>query len=169
MKCLTVCNPWPVLIFWTAEELRCGDTPKRVENRNWPTDFRGQLLIHAGKSKNWLRPGDEARYPEMLYGYVIGTVDLIACVAKTWKTPEEGREMLPAKLAWVADHAHAHGDYCWVLDNPRRFSVPVKARGQQGLFDLPGDWLEKRHETPAERKERLFDLTESSGFPLHFA
>lgn len=31
---------------------RCGE--KRVENREWPTSYRGPLLIHAGKSREWL-------------------------------------------------------------------------------------------------------------------
>jgi hypothetical protein len=45
MKCLTICQPhaWGIV-----------HGTKRIENRRWYTGYRGPLLIHAGKSKDWL-------------------------------------------------------------------------------------------------------------------
>ena len=149
MKALTICIPWSHLIVSPAEELRDGDLPKRVENRTWATDFRGTFLIHAGKNKSWLRPGDEARYPNMLMGYVLGTADLLACIPCRWAHPDDAEKELPEQFKWVAHHPHCRwgdGSYWWVLGDVRRFAVPVKARGQQGLFDLPGDWELKKHD-----------------------
>jgi hypothetical protein len=37
---LTLYRPWPALI------LRAG---KDIENRSWPTQYRGPLLLHAGQ------------------------------------------------------------------------------------------------------------------------
>lgn len=51
MKALTICQPY-------AELIARGDKP--IENRTWPTHYRGPLLIHAGKSRAWL-DGDEDR------------------------------------------------------------------------------------------------------------
>src|SRR3546814_21116370 len=46
MKALTICQPYAELILLGL---------KRVENRSKPTRHRGPLLIHAGKSRDWLR------------------------------------------------------------------------------------------------------------------
>jgi hypothetical protein len=40
MKALSIMQPWAWLIV---------NGHKDIENRNWPTRFRGRLLIHAGK------------------------------------------------------------------------------------------------------------------------
>ena len=44
MKVITICQPY-------AELILLGE--KRVENRTWPTNYRGTIGIHAGKSKAW--------------------------------------------------------------------------------------------------------------------
>jgi hypothetical protein len=49
MKALTICQPYAHLIVRGE---------KRVENRTWPTRYTGPLAIHAGKSRQWLSPGD---------------------------------------------------------------------------------------------------------------
>ncbi|WP_086708909.1 ASCH domain-containing protein [Streptomyces antimycoticus] len=41
MRALTIRQPWAALI---------AHADKRIENRVWPTSYRGPLLIHAGKS-----------------------------------------------------------------------------------------------------------------------
>lgn len=145
MKSLVICQPHAFYIFADEAELKDGDVPKRVENRTWACDYRGALLIIAGKNKSWLKPGDEAKYPQMLFGYALGTVDLVACIPVKWKAADEAEAELPPRFRWCARHQHAGNQgYWWVMENVRRFSVPVPARGQQGLFDLPGDWEEKR-------------------------
>lgn len=45
MKALSVRQPWPWLMF-------NADPPKDIENRTWPTDYRGPVLIHAGKARD---------------------------------------------------------------------------------------------------------------------
>jgi hypothetical protein len=47
LKALTVCQGWASAMFLP--------TPKDVENRTWETNYRGDLLIHAGKSKKHLK------------------------------------------------------------------------------------------------------------------
>lgn len=42
MKALSVCQPWAHAILALG---------KNVENRSWPTSYRGPLLIHASKTK----------------------------------------------------------------------------------------------------------------------
>ena len=67
MKALTIKQPWASLIIY-------GD--KDVENRSWPTSYRGPLLIHAGKGYDV--NGDQyidAPIP-LEAGGIIGQVDL---------------------------------------------------------------------------------------------
>jgi hypothetical protein len=55
VKALTICQPY-------AELIARGQ--KRVENREWPTRYRGPLLIHAGKSREWLSGETDAELEE---------------------------------------------------------------------------------------------------------
>ena len=71
MKALTICQPYATLIV-RGEKL--------VENREWPTRYRGRLLIHAGKSRQWLDDEDEAEFAELgdplVFGAVVGEARL---------------------------------------------------------------------------------------------
>lgn len=131
MKCLTIQQPWAWAII---------HGPKRVENRSWPTDFRGDLLIHAGKSRKWLENYTiHARYQTaMVKGYVDPLAD----------RPDDGRMVLGAILGVVrlADCVRledlgrvmpfAEGPWCWILEDVLAFREPVPFTGAQGLFDV---------------------------------
>lgn len=114
MKALTICQPYAELI---ARGL------KPIENRTWPTRYRGQLLIHAGKSREWMDDGDTDVYPDMVFGAIIAIAELIHCVRL---------EHLPPKLS---GHEHANGPWCWILAHVQRIE-PIPARGAQGLWDF---------------------------------
>ena len=130
MKAITICQPYAHLIVTGA---------KRVENRTWPSPFRGPLLIHAGKSREWMLP--EAFMPSkaMAFGAVVGVAQMSACVNVSGPQGDLRLDHLPPHLAWMAEHEHASGPWCFVLENVRRFVTPVEYRGAQGLFDIPDD------------------------------
>lgn len=115
IKALTICQP-------SAELIARGEKP--IENRTWPTNYRGPLAIHAGKSRAWLEEGDEALYPEMPFGAVVAVADLYDCVR--W-------EALSDELK---ENEHANGPWCWLLRNVRRLK-PIPYSGAQGLWLLP--------------------------------
>lgn len=48
MKALSLLQPWA----WVMVDYR-GPDPKRIENRRWPTKFRGEFLIHASLGYDW--------------------------------------------------------------------------------------------------------------------
>ena len=123
MKALTICQPY-------AELIARGE--KRIENRTWPTSYRGPLAIHAGKSREWLDP-DEIDYPdgELVFGAVVAVADLVGC-----------RRVEDLTGGW-RDHEHAHGPWCWLLANVRRLPTPVPMRGAQGLWDAPIECAER--------------------------
>ena len=119
MKALTICQPY-------AELIARGDKP--IENRAWATSYRGPLAIHAGKSRAWLDDGDEQEYGPLVFGAVVATADVVACLHIDQAWPSEWRHL--------EDCEHANGPWCWVLEHVRRLPAPVYCRGAQGLWEL---------------------------------
>jgi hypothetical protein len=119
LKAISLRQPWAWLVLHGGKD---------IENRSWPTDYRGPLAIHAGKAK---MPEDmvqeiedtygvEVPRGQLVYGAIIGLVDLVDCVTSH-----------PSK--WF------DGPYGFVLATPRPIK-PVPMPGQLGLFTvrLPG-------------------------------
>jgi hypothetical protein len=125
MKVLSVKNPWAYLIFHERKD---------VENRTYPTNFRGELLIHASKrSMDFgnclaLMPqrfslGDiinlRAR-ADQFNGFILGSVRLADCVRNS-------------RSEWAEK-----GCWHWVLENPVLLSKPVRADGKLGFWNAAG-------------------------------
>lgn len=137
MKCLTICQPYTHLIVIGQ---------KRVENRSWPTWYRGPLLLHAGVSRAWMDESEadaEQRFGEpLVFGALVGRCDLVGCVPRGMLDVNLSNDDLArsseisSRWPWLAKHEHANGPWCWVLDNVERFAVPVPMKGRQGLFDV---------------------------------
>jgi len=118
MKALTIKQPWAWLIIrgW-----------KDVENRTWKTNYRGPILIHTSKQWNVkdLEAANRIIYPTTLsdnvehynLGYVIGIAELYDCVEHH-------------------DSKWFEGPYGFLLKNAKQFAIPMKYKGQLGLFDI---------------------------------
>jgi hypothetical protein len=152
MKCLTICNPYPHLILRHEHD----PARKRVENRRfWQYAYRGPLLIHAGKSQDWLEldPTEtfDARYnvplAEMSFGAIVGVCHLSDVVRVRQYSQRDSfgirrtRCEVPrdaiARWPWLSFHEHTEGPVCLVLTDAHKFAAPLPFRGQQGLFDVP--------------------------------
>lgn len=122
MKAITVRHPHAHAIIHLGKD---------IENRSWPTKYRGPLLIHAASSMSAAEYGDFAEFlcaeikeahmpsPSELratLGGIIGVVDLVDCVQHS-------------KSPWFV------GDYGFVLSNPRPLPF-VKVKGRLNLFDV---------------------------------
>lgn len=121
MKALTICQPY-------AELVACGSAVKPIENRTWYTNYRGTLLIHAGKSKAFIDDAeayglDEAR---LVFGAIVAAAQLVACLPIDAAWPEP--------YAHLKDHEHANGPFCLVLALVNRLARPVPCKGAQGLW-----------------------------------
>jgi hypothetical protein len=124
---LSVRQPWADLIMggW-----------KPVENRTWTTDYRGPVIIHAGKT--WDTPPPDVAFDLSALGITskksprgyLGVVDLVsvhpasACMSDSvcggWGQP--GDDM-----------------FHWVVTAPRRFPEPITGSGHLSLYrwDIP--------------------------------
>ena len=123
MKAISVRQPWAWLIIHGGKD---------IENREWPTKFRGRVLIHAAKGmtdQEYIDAGDFARrlgseytYHDLLKGGIIGSVEIVDCVERS-------------------DSPWFFGKYGFVLRNPQ--PLPFYAyRGQLRFFDVPDEIIQ---------------------------
>lgn len=138
MKALTICQPYASLII-NPPHL------KRIENRTWPTTYRGQIAIHAGKSKKYLGTWDTDRMPDpMPYGVIVGTARLVDCLnLQSWiEDPRPLPGLSGETMTNLMLGEFAEGPWCWVLDGFQRFDQPIPCMGLMGLWNVPGDVLD---------------------------
>lgn len=110
-RALTIQQPWAALIVAGIKD---------VENRSWPTSYRGPLLIHAGLvvDREGLRAhADDLHSLNLVRGAVIGTVQLVDVVRDS-----------PSRWAIT-------GDYHWVLRDAQPLG-PVPMHGRLGLWHV---------------------------------
>lgn len=139
MKALTICQPYAHLIVTPADELPAGHVPKRVENRTWFTPFRGQFLVHAGLSREWLPAEKSECIPGMVFGAILGVAELVTCIrVEQVQTGHYKKHDIVGGFEWLETHPHVEGPYLWILQNVSRFKEPIPYKGAQGIFEVPG-------------------------------
>lgn len=126
---LSIRQPWAWLIVHGYKD---------IENRDWPTSFRGKLLVHAGQTMtrkfyeatvgelrlSGLCPADLPAYEDLPRGGLVGWTRVVDCVTEhpsPWKTsyPFEG---MPS--------------YGFVLRDSS--TIPfVPWKGRLGFFNVP--------------------------------
>lgn len=120
MIALSIRQPWAWLIL---------NAGKDVENRDWPTQYRGRLLIHASKGVTQREYMDAVHFVaiiapaiiippiDLLYrGGIIGSVEITDCVERS-------------SSPWFS------GRYGFLLAHPE--TTPFKPwRGSLGLFKI---------------------------------
>ena len=104
---LSIRQPWAARILYGGKD---------IENRDWSTHQRGDIMIHAGKAwddgfvDDWKDPLSEY----MLRGGIVGIVEIVDCVTKS-------------DSPWFV------GKYGYVLRNPRPIPL-IPCRGVLGFF-----------------------------------
>jgi hypothetical protein len=120
MKVISVRQPWASLIVGGMKD---------VENRTWPTKYRGAVLIHASLKVDDTSSEDiERRFgvsmpSELPLGGIVGITEIVDCVrphASRWYSP---------------------GHYAFLLTNSRPLPF-VRWKGQQGLRDAPAELVD---------------------------
>lgn len=108
-KVLTIRQPWASLIILGK---------KNVENRTWSTNYRGQLVIHAGTAPNTalVEKYERLTGPDLPRGFILGTVDVVDVV-------------VGSRSRWAEP-----GNFHWILRNPRPLPKPIPTLGRLGLW-----------------------------------
>lgn len=121
MKALSVCQPssWAIVAGH-----------KDIENRSWPTKFRGRLLIHATQEfdpevADWMTRLRKIEIPDVVpHGAIIGSVEVYDCTQEHPLGPWSKRGAGGGLGMWH-----------WRLREPRQFKEPIRMRGQLGLWE----------------------------------
>lgn len=114
MKALSIQQPWA----WAI-----ANGHKHIENRSWPTKFRGEFLIHAGlradfSEVDWIARMIAPTAMPVIYpkGGIIGIATITDCVTES-------------------DDPWFFGKYGFVIENARH--VPLfPVRGALGFFEV---------------------------------
>jgi hypothetical protein len=121
MKALSIRQPWAHAIIYLGKD---------VENRDWRTNFRGTIAVHASQGMTFDEFNDFISFagqfsladipdPEQLVrGAIVGLVDIVDCVSDS-------------SSDWF------QGDYGFVLANPRALTKPIPCKGALGFWDVP--------------------------------
>ena len=148
MKAITIKQPWASLII---------EGIKDIENRTWPTKFRGRVLIHAGMDKTLMNviPSSFLSVDQIdliknvkfspkewdLYGVIIGSVEIVDCVVNhesIWAEKSLDCNDCP-DVGACCDGKCPHIIYNWVLANPIKFPEPIPAKGKLSFWEYNGE------------------------------
>jgi len=105
---ISIRQPWAHLILTAGKD---------IENRSWPTQQRGRVLIHAGRTT--VEDPETIRRLGLPLGGIVGSVEIADCVS-------------------ASDSRWWSGPWGWVLRDPRPLQF-TPCTGRLGFFrpDLP--------------------------------
>lgn len=145
MKAITVIQPWATLL---------ASGKKRCETRSWKTNYRGEILIHAGAMKyNYFSDvchdrkelaayfknagiGSNETLQALPFKAIIGKAILVNCVQIDAITAELIKKQRPDEYAFGN---FTPGRYAWVMKDAVLFDEPIPAGGKQGLWNWDGN------------------------------
>lgn len=122
---LSIRQPWAWLIL---------NAGKDIENRDWRTNFRGRVLIHASKSCA------KSEYENAIDFMVDRGIDRLAANLPSIDQFERGGIIGSAEIVDCTDHSASPwfvGDFGFVLRNPKPLPF-VPWKGQLGFFNVQG-------------------------------
>lgn len=123
MKALTIKEPWATLII---------DKYKKYEFRGWKTNYRGKILIHAGKSieKDMLKRFKDYNL-NCSFGEIIGEAELTECILVDEKFNQELRN-IDEVVYGRSNHVEK---YALHLENVRKYKKKIPINGKLGLWN----------------------------------
>jgi hypothetical protein len=125
MKVLTIKQPWASLIMLGY---------KRFEFRSWETNYRGELLIHAGQGidKEAMKRLQKYIPKDMPKGKILGKAKLVDCVKMS---PEFKSELLKENKDIYTDSTFKE-NYGWQMEDIEVFDEPIEAKGHLSLWEF---------------------------------
>lgn len=127
MKVITLKQPWATLV---AKGI------KKYEFRTWKTNYRGELLIHAGKGIDKEAMGRFAHlnleYPQ---SKILAKVDIIDCIELTSSINNK----IIKENELVYGHKYDRTGYAWVIDNSQIIKCNAEISGKLGLWNIDLD------------------------------
>ena len=153
MKCISILQPRGSLVV--TKDPKTGKAYKQIETRSWDTKYRGPLLIHASKGKQFLKLPTNGplwlHYPQRLietmpYGAIIGMVNVVDTfkMGAVWGMIQQNMKIiLGGRVVDFSKQEIAFGDYSshdrygWLLSDPILFKDPIPCKGNLSIWNLP--------------------------------
>lgn len=146
MKALSIRQPWPWAIF---------NVGKDIENRDWPTRFRGTVAVHAAKGMTRDEYREAMAYIRHRFIAKVlrnpMTVELgggrLSMASGELTTPGFDEIVRGAIVGLVeivdcvttSNSPWFQGDYGFVLANPRPLETPIPCSGALNFWDVPAE------------------------------
>ena len=124
MKVITIKQPWATLIV---------EGYKRFEFRSWKTNYRGDILIHAGKGidKEAMERLKKYLPDEIPIGKIIGKATLTDCVPMS----KDFADMLSKENNDIYTTHSFSRNYGFKLENVEKLDNPIEIKGQLGIWN----------------------------------
>lgn len=129
MKVISLREPYASLIK---------NKKKLVETRSWKTNYRGELFIHASKTKMTKEDRNNKKLMDLLdeeklhYGQVICKCKLVDCV---FMSKEFVQDMKENNYQEYICGVYKEGRYAWILEDIEEIKL-IEAKGQLGIWNL---------------------------------
>ncbi len=132
MKVISIIEPWASLI---KEQV------KFIETRSWKTNYRGKIYIHASLKKV---PKKDERINNLVnllndknfkYGHIIAEANLVDCI---YMDESFLKEIKNNKQEYICGE-YSLGRYAWILKDIKSLKMPIKAKGNLGIWNYKDD------------------------------
>ena len=125
MKTLTIHEPYASLI---------SEGVKKYEFRTWKTNYRGEILIHAGLSTNKEALKEFSSYLLNLNnGFIIAKCNITDCI----KVDKEFKKILEKENPFIYAHIindENYNGYAFKIENVVKIK-PIKSKGKLSFWD----------------------------------
>ena len=124
MKVITLKQPWATLV---AEGL------KKYEFRSWKLNYRGEILIHAGKGVD-LEAMKKFEYLNLKFpkSRILAKVNILDCI----KLNKDINEQIIKENELVYGHKHDRSGYAWKLEVVEKIYDDKVINGKQGIWNI---------------------------------
>ena len=134
MKVLSLTEPFATLIK---------EKKKFVETRSWKTNYRGELYIHASKTKMAKKDKEDEYLMALVsnksfsYGYIICKCKLVDCI---YMTKEYVENMKKHHHQEYICGEYEEGRYAWILESIEPLECPIPAKGKLSIWEFPDNF-----------------------------
>lgn len=130
MKVLSLIEPFATLIK---------EKKKLIETRSWKTNYRGELYIHASKTKIAKKDIENKELMALLpnktfsYGHIICKCNLVDCIYMTKEYVEDMKTNHPQEYLCGE---YQEGRYAWILEDIEPLKNLIPAKGQLNIWNF---------------------------------
>ena len=124
MKVITLKQPWDTLV---AEGL------KKYEFRSWKLNYRGEILIHAGKGVD-LDAMKKFEYLNLEFpkSRILAKVNILDCI----ELNKDINEKIIKENELVYGHKYDRTGYAWKLEVVEKINDNKDVSGKQGIWNI---------------------------------